>query len=105
MNSPKNSPTATRVNQFQKGVLEWLEKLHKNTRRRVKTIDIALYVPKHERQIRYALVALEAAGLAQRVGQRGGWLPVVQENETVGLFTKPTAGRYPAVRPTYSNLS
>ncbi|MCU0465831.1 MAG: hypothetical protein MUF38_14845, partial [Anaerolineae bacterium] len=101
MNSPKNSSTATHINQFQKAVLNWLEKLHKNTRRRVKTIDIALYVPKHERQIRYALVALEAAGLAQRVGQRGGWLPVAQ-NEAVGLYTKPTAGQFPSARPTYS---
>ena len=56
------------LSRFDLEVLRWLTQLYKGSRERVKTIDIALYVPKHVRTIRGALVALESAGKVARVG-------------------------------------
>lgn len=103
-----NSMPIPKLTCFDLEVLRWLTKLYKGSRERVKTIDIALYVPKHERQIRYALVALEAAGKVQRVGQRRGWLPVLDQpaNKKDALGFPKASSRYPISGvPAYSNFN
>ena len=88
-------------------VLEWLTKLYNGSRKRVKTIDIALYVTKDPRCIRYALVRLEAAGKVQRVGQRRGWLPILDDKKDAPVFTKASPSRYqpPLTMPAYSSFN
>ncbi len=47
----------------------------RRTRQPVRTRVIADLTGKHDRTIRGVLVRLEARGLVERRGQRGGWLP------------------------------
>lgn len=50
--------------------------LHRLTGGPVRTLIVADMVGKYDRTVRLWLVKLERRGLVQRVGQRGGWLPV-----------------------------
>ena len=100
-----NSSPDIKLTYFDLEVLRWLTQLHKGSRERVKTIDIALYIPKHVRTIRGALVALESAGKVQRVGQRRGWLPILDNKKDAPAYTRASPSRYSAPVPTYSNFN
>ena len=48
----------------------------RRTRQPVRTRVLADLAGKHDRTVRHVLVRMEARGLVERRGQRGGWLPV-----------------------------
>lgn len=60
----------------QQRILSILEKIYRDTYSPAKSVALAQHCFMSERNARYKLVKLEKAGLVQRVGVRGGWLPV-----------------------------
>ncbi|WP_119073114.1 hypothetical protein [Aggregatilinea lenta] len=60
---------------FEKWVCHEVTESWRRTRQPVRTRVIADLTGKHDRTVRGVLVRLEARGLVERRGQRGGWLP------------------------------
>ncbi len=60
---------------LERWVYEQVTASWRRTRQPVRTVVLADLAGQHDRAMRRVLTRLEARGVLQRRGQRGGWLP------------------------------
>lgn len=83
-----------------------IKEIQRNTGGAARTLALSVHLGKDPRTIRYTLVRMEAKGMIERVGKRGGWLipqlviepVVIEEKQPVIVPVRPL--RYK--RPSYA---
>ncbi len=79
-----------------------IKQIQRDTGGAVRTLALSVHLGKDPRTIRYTLVRMEAKGMIERVGKRGGWLipqlvlapVVIEEKQPMIVPVRPIRNKY-----------